>query len=99
MDRWTGRRDISEILLKTALNTIQSINESISHVFCPIINYLHLYRSYAFVDFEFGKKYFKNGDRQEGSSDAFIKGLKVLKSKADLINSNKENAIFELRVN
>ena len=32
MDRCTGRRDITEILLKTALNTIQSINK------CSIIN-------------------------------------------------------------
>ena len=29
MDRCNGRRDITEILLKTALNTIQSINQSI----------------------------------------------------------------------
>ena len=29
MDRCTGRRDITEILMKTALNTIQSINQSI----------------------------------------------------------------------
>ena len=29
MDRCTGRRDITEILLKTSLNTIQSINQSI----------------------------------------------------------------------
>ena len=28
MDRCTGRRDITEILLKTALNTTQSINHS-----------------------------------------------------------------------
>ena len=27
IDRCTGRRDIAEILLKTALNTIQSINQ------------------------------------------------------------------------
>ena len=30
MDRCTGRRDITEILLKTALNTIQSINQLIN---------------------------------------------------------------------
>ena len=29
MNRYTGRRDITEIPLKTALNTIQSINQSI----------------------------------------------------------------------
>ena len=29
MDRCTGRRDITEILLKAALNTTQSINQSI----------------------------------------------------------------------
>ena len=29
MNRCNGRRDITEILLKTALNTIQSINQSI----------------------------------------------------------------------
>ena len=28
MDRLTGRRDITEIMLKTALNTIHSINHS-----------------------------------------------------------------------
>ena len=28
MDRCTGRTDISDVLLKTALNTIQSINQS-----------------------------------------------------------------------
>ena len=30
MDRRTGRRDVTEILLKAALNTIQSINQSIN---------------------------------------------------------------------
>ena len=30
MDMCTSRRDITEILLKTALNTIQSINQSIN---------------------------------------------------------------------
>ena len=30
MDRCTGRRDVTEILLKTALNTRQSINQSIN---------------------------------------------------------------------
>ena len=30
MDRCTNRRDITEILLKTALDTIQSINQSIN---------------------------------------------------------------------
>ena len=29
IDRCTGRRDITEILLKTALNTIKSINQSV----------------------------------------------------------------------
>ena len=29
IDRCTGRRDITEILLKTALNTIRSINPSV----------------------------------------------------------------------
>ena len=29
MDRCTGRRDLTEILLKTALNSIQSINQPI----------------------------------------------------------------------
>ena len=28
IDRCTGRRDMTEVLLKTALNTIQSINQS-----------------------------------------------------------------------
>ena len=31
MDRSTGRRDITEILLKTALKAIQPINSNISH--------------------------------------------------------------------
>ena len=33
MDRCTGRRDITEILLETALNTIQSIDQSGSGIF------------------------------------------------------------------
>ena len=32
MDRCTGRRDITEILLKTALNNIQSINQTQDYV-------------------------------------------------------------------
>ena len=37
MDRYTGHRDITEVLLKTALNTIQSINQSqvLGTVFFP----------------------------------------------------------------
>ena len=34
MDRCTGRRDISEILLKTALNTIKSMSHFLSQYFC-----------------------------------------------------------------
>ena len=32
MDRCTGRRDITEILLKKALNAMQSINQNIYEV-------------------------------------------------------------------
>ena len=34
MDRCTGRRDITEILMKTALNTIKSINPVEHVLFC-----------------------------------------------------------------
>ena len=41
MDRYTGHRDISEIVLKAALKTIQSINQ-IGHLTCICVNCFHL---------------------------------------------------------
>ena len=38
MDKCTGRRDITEILLKTALNTIQSINQML---FDDLLDIMH----------------------------------------------------------
>ena len=38
MDRCTGRRNITEILLKTALNTIQSINQYYGYIVHSVID-------------------------------------------------------------
>ena len=45
MDRCTGRRDITEILLKTALNTIQSINQSFSQNMAQSYKLMHGFRT------------------------------------------------------